>query len=567
MSEDAADTIGDGAPTSPTRQMTVYRMLPAKKVTELLARKIVEEDGEFTRTEVMVGDTAGVLVYGETEVAPVEWADAVTTLTQVEIEFTSTAASAALLVTVDGVNYAIAFGHGRYYLREGKIDTQFGLDIAVRLLDPDQIRKITRWALSAKARVDQNNVPGGQGLWAFGLREHAELVRNLAGQVRAEVMPQISNVRRRGHYRGFRMSIVCSASVQVRLGIEGESLIADLRELNRVIRDVDPHPQLEALQWVRRMPADDPMVELLDSATADLLVKPDPTFGEVGIAYPARYYDGPDVHRYRGWIGNVTINTDDLTIDDIQAGVGAHNPDEYWQVLSAGRIEGLDQQSQSLGDDVSALNWLAAEIIDPDCRYILLDGGWYKLGEQYLDYVDHVVNDAFARAPSWSLPAWRDAPPDAKGRFVEGNYNTYVAAKDTRFLCLDKKLITSRAHRRGIEACDLLGPNNELVHVKKFSSDTGSSVLSHLFAQGLVAVDTVLSHPDTWEQFRDKVREQDSARAGALGLRPAGLVYAIHRSDRSLNPKTLFTFARSALVSASLALSTYGVPLQILVIP
>jgi hypothetical protein len=34
-----------------------------------------------------------------------------------------------------------------------------------------------------------------------------------------------------------------------------------------------------------------------------------------------------------------------------------------------------------------------------------------------------------------------------------------------------------------------------------------------------------------------------------------------------LEPNTLFTFARSALVSASVALTAYGVPLQISVIP
>jgi uncharacterized protein (TIGR04141 family) len=560
------EVIDEQALVSATRPMTVYRLLPSDSMGELLAAKVVEDESAYTVEQVVVGSMPATLVYGETETAPVEWAETVSTLTGVEVEFTTTTASAALLVPVDGINYAVAFGHGRHYLREGKIDNQFGLDIAVRLLNPDAIRRITRWALSAKARVDQNNVPGGQGLWAFGLREHAELVRNLAGRVRLEVMPQISHVKRRGHHRNFRMSLTCSNSVQIRLGIEGDSLIADLRELTRVINEVHPHERLEPLQWVRRMPAEHPLVPVLDSATADLLAAPYPTSGEVGIAYPARYYDGPDVQRFRGIIGDVTIDTDDLTIDHVQDGVRAHAPDEYLRVLRTGRIEGVDESGQSLGDDVSALNWLAAEIIDPKRRYILLDGGWYELGDQYLDHVDRLVNEAFSRAPSWTLPAWRDAEPDEQGRYVEGNYNLHVA-KDPRFLCLDKKLVTSRAHPHGIEACDLLGPNNELVHVKKFSSKTGSSVLSHLFAQGLVAIETFLGNSTTWDEFCEKVADQAPDRAANLGSRPAALVYAIHRSDRPLNPATLFTFARSALVSASIALSTYGIPLQVCVIP
>ena len=141
-----------------------------------------------------------------------------------------------------------------------------------------------------------------------------------------------------------------------------------------------------------------------------------------------------------------------------------------------------------------------------------------------------------------------------------------AADKDKRFLCLDRKLVTTRVHPRGFEACDLLGPNNELVHVKKVSSNTGSSVLSHLFAQGLVAIESLTDRP-TWDKFVQLVANQDPHRASRLGDRPAALIYAIHRSDKPLTPDTLFTFARSALVSASVTLSAFGIPLQIYVIP
>jgi uncharacterized protein (TIGR04141 family) len=208
---------------------------------------------------------------------------------------------------------------------------------------------------------------------------------------------------------------------------------------------------------------------------------------------------------------------------------------------------------------------MAAEIVDTDRRHVLLDGDWYELGEKYLAYVRRVVAEAFANKPAWTLPAWRSAPK-VNGRWVEGSYNEYVARADRRFLCLDRKLVKTRVHPHGFEACDLLGPDNVLVHVKKVDGRTGSSVLSHLFAQGLVAVES-LTDRATWDQFVDVVREQDPRRAASLGVRPAGLVYAIHRADKALRPDTLFTFARSALVSASVALHTYGVPLRVAVIP
>ncbi|MGW3993560.1 DUF6119 family protein [Amycolatopsis sp. NPDC004772] len=217
--------------------------------------------------------------------------------------------------------------------------------------------------------------------------------------------------------------------------------------------------------------------------------------------------------------------------------------------------------------NVSALPWMAAEIIDPGCRYILLDGDWYRLGDKYLQHVDRIVTEAFANTPAWTLPAWNMAPLNSATNSVhERDYNRYVPTVDDRFLCLDRKLLRTRVHPQGFETCDLLGPGNVLVHVKKVSSETGSSVLSHLFAQGLVAVES-LNDPATWTEFIELVRNQDPARAETLGSRPEGLVYAIHRSDKPLLPSSLFTFARSALVSAAISLTSANIPLQISVIP
>jgi uncharacterized protein (TIGR04141 family) len=549
-----------------TRKMSVYRMYPGQTLRELIALKVLEDPEKKSKVQdVGVGSLPAVLVSGESDEGPVEWTDAIRSLTSVDLGFTSTTASAALFIQVDLVHYALTFGHGWRYMRDGKVDRQFGLDIAVRMLDPDEIRRLTRWALSAKSRVDHNMVPGGQGLWAFGLREHAELVRNLTGKVYAGVTIDLTYVRRRGRYRNFSLSLECGDGLHIPLGIEGDSLISDLRELSRIVNESGVHPRLEPLTWVRRLAPGHDLREVLDSVAVDLLATPDTERGEVGIAYPA-YYDGPSVLRYCGNIGDVAIDTDELSIDDLQSGVRHHAKDEYLRVLRTSNIEGFDEEGMSLGGDVSALHWMAVEIIEPTYRFVLIDGDWYELGEKYLDHVERVIADAFKNTPPWTLPSWNSAPRNRDGKVVEGAYNRYVAEEDNRFLCLDRKLVSTRVHPHGFESCDLLGPSNELVHVKKVSSDTGSSVLSHLFAQGLVAIES-LTDRETWNKFVTLVKDQNSARADSLGNRPTGLVYAIHRSDKLLEPNTLFTFARSALVSASVALTTYGVPLQIIVIP
>lgn len=560
------DATADATPST-TSRMSVYRMVPSAEPRTCLADKVREDPETFEVLDVAVGPAEGVLAWGISRNDDIEWLSTIRSLTGHRLEFTNVTASAALIIRLDGDVFALAFGHGWQYLSKHKIDREFGLHTAVRLLNPDDIKKITRWALSAKARVDHNMVPAGQGLWAFGLREHAEIIRQLEGAAKLDCGLDLTYVRLRGHHRDFRLGIECKDGIRLPLAAEAHSLIEDLRKLRRALRDVPVDARLEALQWVRRVPKSDELCATLDSAVGDLLMGPERTDGEVGIAYPARYYEGPDVQRYVGKVGAVAIDTDELTIEDLRQGLRGRSPDEFLTTLRTSRIRGRDDSGADLGEDVSALNWMAAEIVDPQQRYVLLDGDWYELRDRYVDHVSKVVTAAFANEPSWKLPAWREAPVDDRGRIVEGEYNKHVAQTDNTFLCLDKKLLRTKSHPHGFEVCDLLGPNNELIHVKKFSSKTGSSVLSHLFAQGLVAIESLIDH-ETWQRFVDElVKPADPERAKTLGARPTGLTFAMHRPDKELTPDTLFTFARSALVTASTALTAYHIPLQIAKIP
>jgi uncharacterized protein (TIGR04141 family) len=545
--------------------MRLYRMQRAD-LNELLAPKVLESPEDHPRANVRVGGIPGVLIAGQTPESDVEWAKAVRSLTDIELPFQKTTAAAALLLPVDDDTYALTFGQGWRYLRESRIDHEFGLAVAVRMLDPEHIREITRRSLSARARIDRNVVPGGQELWAYGLHLHAELVRRLTGIARRDVAEGLTYTRLRGHRKNFQLTLECGEALSIRLSLDGRDLISDLRELSRISRYEKVHPDLEPLQWVRQVTRHDERYESLNTSLSEVLKGTDNINGEVGITVPGRYFDGPPVQRYKVQIGDYHAHTEELSLDDIRAGVMTRPTTDALEVLRGGRIRGYDEDGEDVGEDTPALQWLAAEVREGDRHYVLLDSEWYELGEEYIRYVDAVVREAFNSKPPWSLPSWNHAPKSTDGKVHESDYNSHVADCNKGFLCLNEKLIHSDLHKRGVEICDLLGPNNELVHVKKVSSKTGSSVLSHLFAQGVVAVDS-LSDQDTWARFKERVREQDETRASALVSPPTTLVYAIHRSDKELTPDTLFTFARSALVSAWVTLRTRRVNVQVAVIP
>ena len=562
-----ADDMDVLADPDRTRIVGLYKIIFGEILDECW--RVVEEAEADNYTSLAVdgvGDEA-LLVFGRKTPKTLDWVVMVDQLTGLDLDYQSSEASAVLFVKVDHETYALTYGGGWRLLRGGKVDRDFGLNFALRALDAEEIRHIKRLCFNAKSRVDISVVPSGQALWSFGIREHAELVRQITGKVLSSSRVNLSHIRKMAKTRRVRISIDCADRIRLPLPYSPGHLVGDLREVSRILASYTVDPDLAPLQWIRRLTLDE--AESLNEAWASLFQLLDSFDDSVSLAYPARYHGGPEISRFMGQIGTHSIDTVELGLQDIRDGIAGRDIEPRIRTLKNGYINGYDEGDSTIGGDETALHWISAQIdLEDGSRLVLLDGDWYDLTDQYRHFVDRVINDAFSRRPEWSLPAWNLAPTRPDGGREEKLYNKYVAETCPEFLCLDRKLVRTRVHKRGFEACDLLGPQHELIHVKKVSSRTGSGPLSHLFAQGIVAIES-LTDARTWDKFVDLVSSQDHARAAALGRshRPTALVYAIHRSDGLLTPDRLFTFAKSELASASILFSRLGIPLQVCVIP
>jgi uncharacterized protein (TIGR04141 family) len=566
MTGGVAELLDDLGDPAKTRLVGLYKMIDGRSFDRCWEVTDDADADAYDSIEVPgLGDEA-LVVFGRRRETECEWVDMVRDLTDLDLGYTTAEPSAVIFVRVDGHGFALSYGGGFRLLVGAAIDRGFGLNFALRAIDADEVRHVRRQHFNAKARVDSSSVPGGEALWSFGIREHAELVRQITGKAIPAGRFRLSHLRKMEKRRTPRISIDCTERVRLPLPHSAEHLVHDLREVLRVLREHEVAPDLAPLQWIRRLGPDED--ELLDAAWSMLFDELLAFSDDVSLAYPARYHGGAEVSRFVGQIGSHVIATPELQLLDVRAGLADRLTDEArLQALRAGRITGLDDDGTGLGGAEAALHWLSAAVDLPDgLRLVLLDGDWFDLTDAYTAHVDRVIREAFANRPVWSLPAWNAAPGRPEdGRREEKLYNAH-AGQLPGFLCLDRKLVRTRVHPCGFEACDLLGPDQELIHVKKVSSQTGSGPLSHLFAQGIVAAES-LTDRATWDKFVGLVQEHDPDRARALGSRPRALVYAIHRSDGPLTPERLFTFARSELASASILFSKLGIPLQICVIP
>jgi uncharacterized protein (TIGR04141 family) len=93
--------------------------------------------------------------------------------------------------------------------------------------------------------------------------------------------------------------------------------------------------------------------------------------------------------------------------------------------------------------------------------------------------------------------------PNWQKDLYEGDYNTNVA-KDKKYALMDKKGIKAEGAKSEVEFCDLATTDKDLIHVKRYGQ---SAVLSHLFMQGTVSAELLISDKVFREDARKKLPE------------------------------------------------------------
>ncbi|MGH3864608.1 MAG: DUF6119 family protein [Pseudonocardiaceae bacterium] len=206
---------------------------------------------------------------------------------------------------------------------------------------------------------------------------------------------------------------------------------------------------------------------------------------------------------------------------------------------------------------IPAHKWLAAEVSLGTSHFFLHEGRWYEVGDQHLESIQQEVGTLLQTSAGLSLIDWTADLKDEK------EYNREAAKHG--YVCLDRALIKTDLHPRGFESCDLFGPSNELVHVKRAKS---TAPLNHLFAQGRVSADALHWDSTARSKLLSKVREQNPQHPVEDDFMPRNVIYGISlKSGKPLTVKNLFTFAQVSLLQAAVALRNSGIEVAVVNIP
>jgi uncharacterized protein (TIGR04141 family) len=548
MKVSAVSQAGDrmAAASVPSKPVSLFRLTGRAAAEDLL---VPLNAGQVTvDTEVELAGTRARLVAGRFRTEVPLWVAHASSLTGTELALSSELPFAVLLVPRPPWTYAVSWGAGHLVLNDDHVEQGFGLLFGIRRLDPLELGLIASAALDASARATQTSIPGGGDLSAFRLEPYGDLVNRLAGTADLTDLTY-------GRVTGRRHRIRAGNSVWLPLADEPQAFLADLDAIGAVVDESDSASALRFIAQTRPLDNRDRLVPELERRLADTLGGAE--HGPLGLAWPGTaVHDAEHAGSFRIsglGPGGPFVAESRLELEHLTHRLATIDVDKRLKALRSGRVTACadDAGEEELGAQITAARWIVFETTIDHARYVFHQGRWYRIGETYVRQMREQVTALLARRFTWPAETWTPTgTPDDENRYCK-----QVAAKHD-YLCLDRNFATTPMHPR-FELCDLLGPDNELIHVKWLGRATAAS---HLYTQALVSADALAYEPEALQQLAQK-----AAPDRKITSTPRTVVLAA--AGRAWNVDELFTLSQVALLRLDRAVRALQATLRFADIP
>lgn len=378
-----------------------------------------------------------------------------------KIPLETSSASAVLILEHEGRSYLLTFGYGRGMIQDGVTESRFGLLATLNAIDPDRIRSLDRRSFERVQRHSREQTSQDSGFSAFGLNVEQDLVRAVTGT------PSQASY-------GERFAGHDSLAASIRCKLEGlPSLLSSYKKLADGTDYKARYPWIDNIAEV----SDSALRNQLDTSLVRMIQKEEL---EAISLCPPDLLNWQEVEGFAYRSAKSAALTSDLEWPAYFKEVRTSR-EVTVQHLKSDRIACIRTDGGGPLGTWSLRNCIAAELYDNGSRYVLSEGKWYRIDEVYAAR----VVDAVEKIPQTTrlLPDYDHDSEEAYNEAVAGNSKGSIAL-------MDQKLVRTETASGSIEFCDLFDNEKRLIHVKRYGA---SSVLSHLFAQGLVSARLVLA--------------------------------------------------------------------------
>lgn len=440
--------------------------------------------------------------------------------------FTASARGIFLVPIAEGdkvVHFALSFGIGHHMLNDEALEQRFGLRVVLNSADPSKIRSIEKTNLGAVPKHSREQMGRDVPQTDFGIDVEQDLVGSVSAKSRDQRLGKTISGKHALH-----------VSVPVNVDNVADFLFYCLSRYRseEYKTDFDWMDQIVPTDKTTAAPLNAELVERINGGNLDKIWMAVPEVVDWATISGFRYR-----HRDRGDL------FDDLDMLTFVADVGGE-PISI-DTLRDNRIFAISAIDDRVLESWSAYRCTYAELELEDNVFILNNGAWYKIAK---DFTTAVQRD-FANIPDATI----EMP-----NYVSGDelaYNRVAVARMGDAVCMDRDLIPHGGAHNKIEFCDIFTRSRNMIHVKKYG---GSSVLSHLFAQGVVSAETFASDPDFRRKLNAKLPEEYRLRdpVEAPDKSQYEVVYAI--ISKGGDPLEIPFFSKVSIRNAYRTLRTIG---------
>jgi len=422
----------------------------------------------------------GLLVTSQGKTSPPDWLKYFSELDQFsEIDLKTKHASAVLLLEAAGRYFAITFGYGRFLIEQEFIERNFGLKVVLNTVPPEKIRSIDKAELEQNEIHSRDQASQATDIGDFGINIDRDILRAVSGTP----APAYSKL---GNTISGADSFVCVTNQPV------GKLKPLLKEILTVYRNTNykaNYPWVDNIVFVK----DKNLVEQLDSVLVDKLNTQ--TLDNIWMAVP-EIVDWAEIDGFTFNTVDSALLKNDVVLEDflnIFRGSSISASD-----IEKTKVYALRAENASPYKRWSAYECLHAEIYLNNKLYLLSTANWYEINKEFAQEIS-----AFIKSVTYNaivLPPW-------KVGLSEQEYNHAVANSDLSYALMDRILIKATGAKSRIEFCDLAGINKDIIHVKRYGQ---SAVLSHLFNQGTVSAELLISDQTFRADLQSKLPDSHS---------------------------------------------------------
>ncbi len=501
--------------------------------------QIVKNHDSMKSKEV---DEVGVFYYSDSNTFPPGWKEKFFVKSLDDVSFTNSSSKGLLLVSVNVGNsvmrtFAVPFGYGWTMLNQAACEERFGLKTTLSIVKPDGLRKISKKNMSSIPKDTSEQLSRSGIVADFGIDIEQDLIQAITGS---------TELKDFGRMVSGKDSLTLSVNVN----------ISNLHEfLKKCYERYASDDYKQEFRWIDQIAEikDSTLKERLDKQLIDNITNGD--LDKTWMAVP-QILEWEDVDCFRYGNKKNVDSHDDIELLTFMDSLD----DETNKNLSIDFLKSKDIRCISSSSGETKYRWRAyscfyCEVIDDTTKktYLLSNGKWYEIEKEFAEQTNSAFETIRDAGCSFSIPDYNHKN--------EGDYNEKVANGDVSLCCMDRKNISYGGGHSSIEFCDIFRDDKKIVHVKHYG---GSSVLSHLFAQGVVSGELFVAD----EKFREKVNDKLDAshKLSDTSVKPKAEDYEIIFAiiTKSSKKLSLPFFSKVTLRNAHRRLRAYGYKVSLL---